>query len=317
MRSRGKVVDDFENELKPAPKPKAGGSKTTKSKAKSEPSFTTDDVSNILLLKDETTRKILGILMICFSLFSMASLISFALYWKNDLSILQGNISDPYQAVNNFDIKNWMGVLGANFGHILMYKGFGLLSLLVPVFLMHYGLLLLVDKKIINPVTWLKYIATAGIWFMLASGSLFYSFSPVLGGGVGFWMFSGISEMLGLFGALLILAVTAYAIMWLIFKYEPIGIKNYAQKLIPGMVKPAGEEYNDDDETQVYAGDTLFEKDRIELDNFEEDDEETQEFSFTIVEDKGKKKLRNIMVLIHLMTQGLICGIISFLILIF
>ena len=147
MRSRGKVVDDFENELKPAPKPKAGGSKTTKSKAKSEPSFTTDDVSNILLLKDETTRKILGILMICFSLFSMASLISFALYWKNDLSILQGNISDPYQAVNNFDIKNWMGVLGANFGHILMYKGFGLLSLLVPVFLMHYGLLLLVDKK--------------------------------------------------------------------------------------------------------------------------------------------------------------------------
>jgi DNA segregation ATPase FtsK/SpoIIIE, S-DNA-T family len=290
MRSRGKVVDDFENELKPAPKPKAGGSKTTKSKAKSEPSFTTDDVSNILLLKDETTRKILGILMICFSLFSMASLISFALYWKNDLSILQGNISDPYQTVNNFDIKNWMGVLGANFGHILMYKGFGLLSLLVPVFLMHYGLLLLVDKKIINPVTWLKYIATAGIWFMLASGSLFYSFSPVLGGGVGFWMFSGISEMLGLFGALLILAVTAYAIMWLIFKYEPIGIKNYAQKLIPGMVKPAGEEYNDDDETQVYAGDTLFEKDRIELDNFEEDDEETQEFSFTIVEDKGKKK---------------------------
>lgn len=289
IRSRGKVVDDFENELKPAPKPKPGSSKTARGKTSSEPSFTAKDISNVILLKDDTTRKIFGILLICFSLFSAAALLSFALYWKTDLSILQGEVSDPFQVVNNFEIKNWMGVLGANFGYALMYKGFGLLSLLIPVFAMHYGLVLLVDKKMISPLKWLKYIATAGFWFMLASGSLFHSFSPVLGGGVGFWMFDSIREMIGLFGALIILAVTAYAIMWLIFKYEPIGIKNYAQKLVPGMAKPVPEVY-DENETQIYAGDTLFEKDRIELDNFDEDEDETQEFSFTIVDDKGKKK---------------------------
>lgn len=289
IRSRGKVIDDFENELKPAPKPKPGSSKTSKGKINSEPSFTAKDISNVILLKDDTTRKIFGILFICFSLFSAAALISFALYWKTDLSILQGEVSDPFQVVNNFEIKNWMGVLGANFGYALMYKGFGLLSLLVPVFAMHYGLVLLLDKKMISPLKWLKYIATAGLWFMLAAGSMFHSFSPVLGGGVGFWMFDSIREMLGLFGALLILAVTAYAIMWLIFKYEPIGIKNYAQKLVPGMSKPVTEVY-DENETQVYAGDTLFEKDRIELDNFDEEDDDSNEFSFTIVDDKGKKK---------------------------
>ena len=291
MRSRGKVVDDFENELKPAPKSKPGGVKTAKSKPKSDPSFTAKDFSDIVLLKDDTTRKIFGILLICFSLFSAGALLSFALYWKTDLSLLQGEVSDPFQIGNNFDIKNWMGVLGAKFGYIIMYKGFGLLSLLIPVFAMHFGLILLVDKKMINPVKWLKYIATLGIWFMLATGSLFHGFSPILGGGVGFWMFDSIREMMGLFGAILILLVTAYAIMWLIFNYEPIGIKNYAQKLIPGMVKPVSENYDDDTETQIYAGDTLFEKDRIELDNFEDEDEdEAPEFSFTIVDDKGKKK---------------------------
>lgn len=62
MRSRGKVVDDFENELKPAPKSKPGGVKTAKSKPKSDPSFTAKDFSDIVLLKDDTTRKIFGIL---------------------------------------------------------------------------------------------------------------------------------------------------------------------------------------------------------------------------------------------------------------
>ena len=266
LRSRGKVVEDFENELKPAPKSKPGNTKSGKGKQKSDPSFTAADIGDVITLKDDTTRKIFGILLVCFSLFSLAALLSFALYWKTDLSILQGEVSDPFQVVNNFEIKNWMGVLGANFGYILMYKGFGLLSLLVPIFAMHYGLFLLVDKKVINPLKWLKYIATIGLWFMLASGSLFHSVSPVWGGGVGFWMFDSMREMLGLFGALLILAVTAYAIMWLVFKYEPIGFKNYAQKYIPGMAKPVSEIYDDTDDTQIYAGDTLFEKDRIELD---------------------------------------------------
>ncbi len=288
IRSRSKVVSDFENELKPPPKSKYTSAKAVKGKSKNDPSFKASDISDVITLKDDTTRKIFGILLICFSLFSAAALLSFALYWKTDLSILQGQVSDPFQVVNNFDIRNWMGVLGANFGYALMYKGFGLLSLLVPVFAMHFGLLLLVNKKIINPFKWLKYVATVGLWFMFASGSLFHSVSPVWGGGVGFWMFDSIRQILGLPGALIILFVTAYAIMWLVFNFEPIGFKSYAQKFIPALAKPASEFYDDSDDTQVYAGDTLFEKDRIELDSFD-DENDVNEFSFKIVDTKKKK----------------------------
>jgi len=291
IRKKGKVVEDFENELKPAPKAKASGSRTAKGKSKSDPAFQSSDITNVILLKDDTTRKIFGILLVCFSLFSIASLISFFLYWKTDLSILQGEVSDPFQVINNFEIKNWMGVLGANFAYVFMYKGFGLLSLLIPVFSMHYGLVLLVDKKMIAPLKWSKYIATAGLWFLFAAGSLYHSVSPVWGGGVGFWMFDTVRGVVGLFGAIAIVLVLAYAIMWLVFKYEPIGIKARFQNLIPGMAtaeKPPFEV--EEEESQVYAGDTLFEKDRIELDNFEDDDE-PHEFSFTVTTDNSKKPL--------------------------
>src|SRR6187455_2250650 len=127
LRSRGKVVDDFENELKAVPKTKPASTKAAKVRSKSGPSFTATDISNVILLKDDTTRKIFGILLVCFALFSAAALISFALYWKTDLSILQGE-----EMLDNFEIKNWMGELGAGFGYAVMYKGFGLLSLLIP-----------------------------------------------------------------------------------------------------------------------------------------------------------------------------------------
>jgi len=288
LHKKGKVMEDFENELKPEPKPKPKNGKTrpSESKPKSDPSFKASDVTNVILLKDETTRKILGIFLVCFSLFSAASFVSFLIYYKTDLSILQGDASDPFQISNNFDIKNWMGILGANFGYALVYKGFGVLSLLIPVFTLHYGLILLVSKKIINPVFWLKYIAISGAWFMFASGSLYNDFSPVLGGGVGYWMFNSIREMIGLFGSITILIVSGYSILWFVYQFEPIGLKNYAQKFIPGMSKVIPQEYHHDDETQVYAGDTLFEKDRIDLDNFEE---ESVEFSFTISGEKNKK----------------------------
>ena len=102
IRKKGKVMEDFENELKPEPKPKSSGTKSAKPRPKPESSIKTTDVTDVILLKDETTRKIFGILLICFSLFSLASLVSFLLYWKTDLSILQGEASETFQVVNMY-----------------------------------------------------------------------------------------------------------------------------------------------------------------------------------------------------------------------
>ena len=285
MRSKGKVVDDFENELKTPPKPKTTSQK--KAKVRTEPSFNTADVTNVILLKDDTTRKITGVLLICFSLFSAASLISFLLYWKTDLSIIQSDTVSSLQVINNFEIKNWMGLLGAKFGYNLIYKGFGLLSLIIPVFAMHFGLILSIDKKLISTLVWMKYVATTGIWFVFASGSLFHSLSPVLGGGVGYWMFNSMREFMGLAGTILVILLTGYGIMWLVFNYEPIGLTKRLEKFIPGLATNSTKiETMEEDDTQIFAGDTLFEKDRIELETFEE---EPVEFSFKVVPENPKK----------------------------
>ena len=53
LRSRGKVVEDFENELKPAPKSKPGNTKSGKGKQKSDPSFTAADIGDVITLKDD------------------------------------------------------------------------------------------------------------------------------------------------------------------------------------------------------------------------------------------------------------------------
>lgn len=279
MRQKGKVTDDFENEFKAPPKPKNGARKSAK---KSEPSFRLNDFTNIILLKDESARKVAGVLLVCFSLFAAASFVSFLWYWEEDLSIIQSDSASAFTVINNFEIRNWMGLLGAKFGYQLIYKGFGLLALIIPVFAMHFGLYLLIDKKLISPLVWMKYVASTGIWFMLACGTLLHGLNPVLGGGVGYWMYHSLRAFCGLAGTILILLVTAYLILWFVFRYEPIGLSKYLPSWLGGARISDDNPSDDEDETQIYAGETLFEKDRIELEQF---DEEPVEFSFKVVDE--------------------------------
>lgn len=283
MSSKGKVVDNFENELRTPPKSKAGDKKAARSSAKSDPSYKSTDFSDVITLKDDTTRRIIGIFLVCFSLFSAAALLSFCFYWQTDLSVLQAE-----DLLGSYELKNWMGVLGANFGYAFLYKGFGLLSFAIPVYSMHYGIWLMVDKKLLNPLVWLKYFLGIGIWFIVATGSLFQNYTPVLGGGIGYYLFQNLREMTGLIGAVVLLLISAYLISWLVFGYEPFGLRDYARKLFHSKSNPLDEEYHDDG-TPIYAGETLFEKDRIEL-SHEEEEEAKQEFSFTIADEKPSKK---------------------------
>ena len=141
MPPKTKNIIDFENEI--------AEKKTAKSKNNIHPKsgFNYSDLKNILILKDETARKILGLLLVCFALFSFASLFSFIIYYKSDLSILQGISENIYETRSDFEIKNWMGSLGAKFAYNVMYKGFGILSFIIPIFSIHFGVYLMVEKK--------------------------------------------------------------------------------------------------------------------------------------------------------------------------
>ncbi|MCB9251484.1 MAG: DNA translocase FtsK 4TM domain-containing protein [Flavobacteriales bacterium] len=283
---KGKNSNNFENDFtdtkKPLTKGKSGGK--TNGKNSESNSINWSEIKRYVLLKDEAARTITGLLLIVFSLFSLTSIVSFLLYWKSDLSIIQVEV-DP--GLNK--IENWMGTLGARFGHVFVYKGFGLLSLVIPIFSMHFGLLLMIRKRMISPLVWLKYVASVGLWFMLTMGGFYDTISPVLGGAVGYYLFDTLNQTVGMLGTILFILLSGYLILWLMFGFDLLGLESIFRKkeeTLPDSI----EEEND----LVHAGETLFEKDKIEIDEFEEPpvkEEKPNEFSFKVV-DEPKIKIK-------------------------
>ena len=111
--------------------------KKTKSKKKS--------VKKLDLSINDNKRLIIGILLAFIALSLFVAIISFFFSWKHDQNLL------------NFDTggepaQNWNGKFGANISHLLVYKGFGILSLLIPYAILYSGLLLIAKKPFINHI---------------------------------------------------------------------------------------------------------------------------------------------------------------------
>ena len=88
---------------------------------------------------NDRNRLIVGGVLVFIGLILFISIISFFFSWKYDQSNL------------NFEIEgepahNWIGKMGANLSHLLVYKGFGIFSLLIP-YTTIYSVLLFVAKK--------------------------------------------------------------------------------------------------------------------------------------------------------------------------
>ncbi|MCC6721913.1 MAG: DNA translocase FtsK 4TM domain-containing protein [Bacteroidia bacterium] len=276
-----KNINDFEDEFA---EKKTGKSKNNKSE-KNGTNFT--EVKNFIFLKDESARKIVGLLLLCFALFSLASLISFFIYWKSDLSILQGSSESMFDTKNDFEIRNWMGLLGAKFAYKFMFTGFGILSFVIPVYALHYGIYLLVNKKLIKPLIWLKNITIAGIWVLLLAGTFHNYINPNFGGQIGLWLFQEIKDIIALPGLIIFIVLYTYLAVWAIFGYEPIGLNKLFTKETPDTKNDTLTDDSEIYENQVYSGDTLFEKDKIEIDK---SDENTFDFSISIKDGKDEKK---------------------------
>ncbi|NUM31996.1 MAG: DNA translocase FtsK [Bacteroidetes bacterium] len=282
MPAKTKNIIDFEDEFSENSSPKNNKDKINKKK-----SLKFSEIRDVIILKDETARKIAGLLLIGFTVFSLASLISFLIFWKDDLSILQGFSENSFETKYDFEIKNWMGTLGAKFAYKTMYNGFGILSFILPLFSLHFGLFLLVDKKLLKPLEWLKYFAVAGTWVFILAGAFHNFINPNIAGLTGNWLYFTLKNYIALPGVIVFLALYAYLAIWFLFGFEPFGLKDYLNKIFFSQEKQKQVESDEIYENQVYSGDTLFEKDKIELEDF---DETPVEFSFTVRDEKSYKK---------------------------
>ncbi len=94
---------------------------------------------------NEKNRLIVGLFLVFTGLLLLTAIISFFFNWKYDQSNLNLNL-------NGEPAHNLAGKAGAYISHILVYKGFGILALLIPYTTIISGLLIIVKKPFINHI---------------------------------------------------------------------------------------------------------------------------------------------------------------------
>src|SRR5688572_24382630 len=91
------------------------------------------------LLKDSRLPKLLGATIALIGIFILVSGISYVFTWKIDQDKI---LNYPFSALGEGDliVANWLGRLGAVVGNALVYWGFGISSLALPVLVIGFGL---------------------------------------------------------------------------------------------------------------------------------------------------------------------------------
>src|SRR5258706_14706847 len=111
-----------------------------------------------LFLKDKRFPKLIGAFLILIGIFVLVSGISYVFTWKIDQDKILNN---PISALGTGDLvlSNWLGRLGAVVGNGLIYWGFGITSLVLPVLVIGFGL-----RKLVG--------AGLGTWYTRAGKSI-------------------------------------------------------------------------------------------------------------------------------------------------
>lgn len=155
-------------------------------------------------INDSRFPKLIGATLTLIGIFVLVSGISYVFTWKVDQDKILNN---PFSALGEGDliVANWLGRLGAVTGNGLMYWGFGIASLVLPVLIIGFGLRKLVGAGL---QTW--YIRAgksilAMVYLSMLLGFLFSNFNFPWGGAFGESTSTWLSKFMGIMGVALAL----------------------------------------------------------------------------------------------------------------
>ncbi len=163
---------------------------------------------------------ILGSLLILLSMALFFSFVSFYFTWQDDQSLL------TEFADRNEEAKNLLNKFGASVSHFVVYKGFGIASLILTVLLCVTGLyyfLSLEKKGLFKKWIWGLIFM---IWISIALGFLADT-QPLLGGLVGYEMNDFLQDYTGKIGVFLLLLFGLTFILVRFFEFTPDGIARF------------------------------------------------------------------------------------------
>ncbi|HZJ19675.1 MAG TPA: DNA translocase FtsK 4TM domain-containing protein [Pricia sp.] len=163
---------------------------------------------------------ILGSLLILLSMALFFSFVSFYFTWQDDQSLL------TEFADRNEGAKNLLNKFGASVSHFVVYKGFGIASLILTILLCITGLyyfLSLEKKGLFKKWIWGLIFM---IWISIALGFLADT-KPLLGGLVGYEMNDFLQDYTGKIGVFLLLLFGLTFILVRFFEFTPDGMARF------------------------------------------------------------------------------------------
>ncbi len=187
--------------------------KARKSKPKTKKKVATVGLS-------KQNKIILGSLLILLSMALFFSFVSFYFTWQDDQSLL------TEFADRNEEAKNLLNKFGASVSHLVVYKGFGIASLILTILLCVTGLyyfLSLEKKGLFKKWIWGLIFM---IWISIALGFLADT-RPLLGGLVGYEMNDFLQDYTGKIGVFLILLFGLTFILVRFFEFTPDGMARF------------------------------------------------------------------------------------------
>ncbi|MDZ4749784.1 MAG: DNA translocase FtsK [Saprospiraceae bacterium] len=90
-------------------------------------------------IRDQRIPKLIGLTLVLLGVFALVAGISYVFTWKIDQDKILNN---PFSSLGEGDLilANWLGRMGAVTGNALVYWGFGISSLVIPVLVVGFGL---------------------------------------------------------------------------------------------------------------------------------------------------------------------------------
>lgn len=157
---------------------------------------------------DEKTRAVVGFFLFAAGIYLLLAQVSFLLNWQADFDKITGlTFRDIVEGKSLF--KNASGLLGAAIAYYLIYKGFGISTLVIPIFLIALGLRIALGIRLFSLTKALRLSFYILIWLSLTLGLTLHSWAGtanLLGGVFGNQMAQWLSSLIGAPGLAIILA---------------------------------------------------------------------------------------------------------------
>ncbi|MGA8262855.1 MAG: DNA translocase FtsK [Ignavibacteriaceae bacterium] len=205
------------------------------------------------VISSDKKKRIFGIFLIVFSIFTLLSIASYSRY---DQAVLNYHFSDLFKVFSSSqetvqkanDTHNMLGVFGAYISDFFVNSTFGIFSTVFPIILFIWGF------SFFRKINFRILIHTTN--FLIVIGLLLSSFfgvfrehystfvkAPELSGAIGDYLGLAVSRLLGGIGALIFLTAATVVLLIIAFDIKIEKLFHFVANAIMGSMKKAKEEY--------------------------------------------------------------------------